>query len=98
MSLVKRQITDQKPVRAVYSRRVEDLSVEGWSDDLAMRRRLCNFMIGLFTLGVVFAGVLIVLHGMGVLVLPTTVLTTLVIVMFGAAPRMLGKIVKSAFH
>jgi hypothetical protein len=77
---------------------VEDLSIEGWSDNLAMRRRLGNFMIALFTLIVGFAGALVVLHGIGLLILPTTVLTTLVIVVFGATPRMLGKIIKFAFH
>jgi hypothetical protein len=98
MRLVKRKISNQKPIQAAHSKRVEDHSVEGWSDDLAMRQQLCKFMIALYTLVVVFAGVLVVLHGIGLLILPTTVLTTLVIVVFGATPRMLGKIVKFAFH
>lgn len=97
MGLVKRELPSQKPARAAPSKRAEDLSLEGWSDDLAMRRRLCDFMIGLCTLGVVFAGALIALHGAGVLLLPTAVLTALVIVVFGAAPRMLCKIVQAAF-
>jgi|ERR1044072_3380309 hypothetical protein len=97
MSSVKHGISNQKPVQAVHSRRPEDLLAKGLSDDLAMRRQLCNLLVALFTLGVVFAGVLIVLHGVGVLLLPTPVLITLVIVMLGAIPRMLGKIVKSAF-
>jgi hypothetical protein len=98
MSLVKRDISDKKPVRASYSRQMEDLSAEGWSDYLAMRRRLCNFIIGLVVFSVVFAGVLIVLHGAGLIVLPTTVLTALVVAAFGAASQMLGKIIKSVFH
>jgi len=98
MSLVKRKISNQKPARAAYNRQMENLSVKGQSDDPAIRWRLCNFMIGLFTLCVVLAGVLIVLHGIGVLMLPTTVLTALVVVVFGAAQRMLSKIVKSSFH
>lgn len=98
MSLVKCELPNQRPAGATGDRRVEDLSVEGWSDDLARRRRLCNFMMGTFALIVIFAGALVVLHGAGVLTIPTSVLATLVIVVFGAAPRMLSKIVKSAFH
>src|ERR1700750_1951687 len=97
MSLEKREISKRKSVGAAHSRRVEDLLVEAWSDDLTIRRRLCNFLIVMFALGIVFSGTLIVLHGARVLLLPYTVLTALIIVAFGAAPRMLGKIVKAAF-
>jgi hypothetical protein len=98
MRPVKHQITNQKPVRAFYNWRVENLSAKGRSDYLAMRRRLCNCLIALFVLCVGFAGVLLVLHGTGMLLLPTTVLTTLVVVVFGAVQQMLGRIVKSVFH
>lgn len=98
MRPVKHQITNQKSVRAGYSRRVNNLSVRGWSDYLSMRGRLCNLLIALFALCMVFVGALLVLHGMRVLLLPTTVLTTLVVVVFGAAQHLLGQLVKSIFH
>lgn len=97
MSLEKREISKRKSVGTPYSRRVEDLLVEVWLDELTIRWRLCNFLIVTFTLGIVFSGTLIVLHSVGVILLPSAVLTTLIIVVFGSAPRMLGKIVKAAF-
>lgn len=98
MRLEKRESSKRKSMgSAAHSRRVEDLLVEAWSDDLTIRRRLCNFLIVMFALGMGVSGTLIVLHGAGIILLPSTVLTALIIVAFGAAPRMLGKIVKAAF-
>ncbi len=97
MGLEKCGISRQKSRRAAHSRRVEDLVVEAWSEALAIRRRLCDFLIALFTLVIVFAGTVIVLYGGGAILLPPTTLTVLTVVVFGAAPRMLVKIVNSVF-
>lgn len=97
MRLVKLRVSERKSVRDAHDRRAENLSVEAWSADLAMRRRLCNFLIVLFTLGNAFAGTLIVLHGVRVILLPTTVLAALIVVVFEGTPRMLYEVVKSVF-
>ena len=97
MRLEKREVSKRKSVGTSHCGRVEDLVSQAWSDDLRIRRRLCNFLIVMFALGMGVSGTLIVLHGAGIILLPSTVLTALIIVAFGAAPRMLGKIVKAAF-
>ena len=105
MSLVKRRVSEKKLRRvsekklrcAERNMQVEDHLVEACWYDFAIRRRLCNFLLVLFTLGIVFAGTIIVLHSVGVILLPTAVVTALIIVVFGATPRMLARVVNSVF-